>query len=76
MSDVTIEYCVPCGFRERALEVQEVVLSGLEAELDSLELVMGDHGVFTASVNGQTVYDKEEDAYDPDEIARNVRSAL
>ncbi|MCU4800827.1 Rdx family protein [Halobacteria archaeon HArc-gm2] len=76
MSDVTIEYCVPCGFRERALEVQEVVLSGLEAELDSLELVMGDHGVFTVSVNGQTVYDKEEDAYDPDEIARNVRAAL
>jgi selenoprotein W-related protein len=76
MSDVTIEYCVPCGFRERALEVQEVVLGAVEAELDSLELVMGDHGVFTVTVDDQTVYDKEEDAYDPDEIARNVRAQL
>jgi len=76
MSDVTIEYCVPCGFRERALEVQEVVLGAVEAELDSLEAVMGDHGVFTVTVDDQTVYDKEEDAYDPDEIARNVRAQL
>ncbi|SFS03639.1 selenoprotein W-related protein [Halomicrobium zhouii] len=76
MSDVTIEYCVPCGFRERAFEVQQVVLGAVEGELDSLELVMGDHGVFTVSVDGQTVYDKEEDAYDPDEIARNVRNEL
>lgn len=76
MSDVTIEYCVPCGFRERALEVQQVVLGAVESELDSLELVMGDHGVFTVSVDGQTVYDKEEDAYDPDEIARDVRNEL
>lgn len=76
MPKVEIEYCVPCGFRERALEVQEVILGGLESELDSLELVMGDHGVFTVSVDGETVFDKEEDAYDPDGITRVVRDAL
>lgn len=76
MSDVEIEYCVPCGFRERALEVQQAVLGAVEDELDSLELVMGDHGVFTVGVDGRTVFDKEEDAYDPDGIARDVREAL
>lgn len=76
MSKVEIEYCVPCGFRERALKVQEAILGGLESELDSLELVMGDHGVFTVSVDGETVFDNEEDAYDPDGITRDVRNAL
>ena len=76
MSDVKIEYCVPCGFRERALEVQQAVLGAVEDELDSLELVMGDHGVFTVSAGETVVFDKEEDAYDPDEIARDVRNAL
>jgi|GEM_PF-6669162 len=35
MADVTIEYCVPCGFRERALDLQKAILTGLERELDS-----------------------------------------
>lgn len=76
MSDVEIEYCVPCGFRERALDVQQAVLSAVEDELDTLELVMGDHGVFTVSVDGETVFDKEEDAFDVDAIARDVREEL
>lgn len=76
MSDVEIEYCVPCGFRQRALDVQEAILNGVEAELSELSLVMGDHGVFTVSVDGETVFDKEEDEFDVDDIARDVREAL
>ncbi|MFB6223029.1 MAG: SelT/SelW/SelH family protein [Haloarcula sp.] len=73
MSTVEIEYCVPCGFRERALDVQQAVLAGLERELDSVQLVMGDHGVFRVSVDGETVYDKADDDFDVDEIVREVR---
>jgi selenoprotein W-related protein len=76
VSTVTIEYCVPCGFRKRALDVQQAVLGAVEEELDSLELVMGDHGVFTVSVDGQTIFDKEENAFDVDAIVRDVREAL
>jgi selenoprotein W-related protein len=76
MSHVEIEYCVPCGFRDRALDVQEAILNGVEEELEELSLVMGDHGVFTVSVDGETVFDKEEDEFDVDEIARSVREAL
>lgn len=76
MSSVEIEYCVPCGFRERAVNVQQAILSGLERELDSVRLVMGDHGVFRISVDGETVYDKAEagDEFDVDAIVREIRS--
>jgi selenoprotein W-related protein len=76
MADVIIEYCVPCGFRERAVELQEAILTSLERDLDSCTLLMGDHGVFTVSVDGETVYDKDEDNYDTDEIVRTVREHL
>jgi len=74
MTRVEIEYCVPCGFRERALDVQDAILNGLEDDLDELSLVMGDHGVFTVSVDGDLVYDKEEHGFDVDGIVREVRA--
>jgi selenoprotein W-related protein len=76
MADVTIEYCVPCGFRDRALDLQRAILTGLEQQLDSVRLVMGDHGVFTVRVDGRTVYDKDEDDYDVDDVVRAVRDEL
>jgi selenoprotein W-related protein len=76
MADVTIEYCVPCGFRERALDLQKAILNGVERELDTCTLAMGDHGVFTVSVDGEVVYDKDEHDYDVDEVVRVVRDHL
>ena len=76
MSAVEIEYCVPCGFRERAVDLAGAVLNGCERELDELSLVTGDHGVFRVTVNGETVYDKDEDDADVDDIVRTVREAL
>jgi len=73
MTTVEIEYCVPCGFRERALDVQDAILNGVEQELEELTLVMGDHGVFTVRADGEVVYDKEEDEFDVDEIVRELR---
>ena len=75
MPEVEIEYCVPCGFRDRALDVQQAILNSLEQELDSVALVMGDHGVFTVSVDGEVVYDKAEDEFDVDDIVRELRAA-
>jgi selenoprotein W-related protein len=73
MTTVEIEYCVPCGFRERALDVQSAILNGLEQELDELALVMGDHGVFKVRADGDVVYDKEDDEFDVDDIVRELR---
>ena len=73
MTTVEIEYCVPCGFRERALDVQQAILTGLETELDECSLVMGDHGVFQVRADGAVIYDKAEDDLDVDGIVREIR---
>ncbi|PSQ47655.1 selenoprotein [Halobacteriales archaeon SW_7_65_23] len=75
MSHVEIEYCVPCGFRDRALDVQQAILNGLETELDSVSLVMGDHGVFKVRLDEEVIYDKDEDEFDVDDIVRELREA-
>ena len=75
--EVEIEYCVPCGFRQHALDVQDAVLNGLEQELDELSLVMGDHGVFQVTADGELVYDKAEDgSLDADDIVRDLREQV
>ena len=76
MSDVTIEYCVPCGFLNRAQDIQGQLLQQFGQELDSVALVTGDHGVLRVDIDGETVYDKEEDEYDLDEITRRVKAQL
>ncbi|MFC6961754.1 SelT/SelW/SelH family protein [Halocatena marina] len=76
MTTVNIEYCVPCGFLERAEDIQHQLLSSFGQQLDSVALVTGDHGVLTVTVNGETIYDKQEDEYDVDEIVRSVREQL
>jgi selenoprotein W-related protein len=76
MSEVEIEYCVPCGFLNRATDTAEVLLSTFGADLDRVALVTGDDGVFRVRVDGETVFDKETNDYDVDEITRSVRAAL
>ena len=76
MSSVEIEYCVPCGFKERALDVQAAILNGVEDELEEFSLVMGDHGIFEIRVDGETAFEKDEDEFDVDEITRTVRDLL
>jgi selenoprotein W-related protein len=76
MTDVEIEYCVPCGFLDRAESIQHAVLQQFGDRVDRVSLVTGDHGVLTVAVDGDLVWDKEEDDYDVDEITRRVRAAL
>jgi selenoprotein W-related protein len=76
MPAVEIEYCVPCGFRERAIDVERAILNGLESELDSITLTMGDHGVFRVTLDGDPIYEKSDDEYDVDAIVREIRQRL
>jgi len=61
---------------DRALTVQEVIVRQFGNKLDRCSLVMGDHGIFVVRVDGELVYDKDEDAFDVDAIVRRVRSQL
>jgi selenoprotein W-related protein len=76
MTEVEIEYCVPCGFLDRAEAIQHALLQQFGGRLDSVALLTGDHGVLTVAVDGELVWDKSEDEYDVDEITRRVRGEL
>ncbi|MFC7204123.1 SelT/SelW/SelH family protein [Haloferax namakaokahaiae] len=76
MTAVEIEYCVPCGFLDRAESVQHHLLQQFGQQLERVALVTGDDGVFTVSVDGERVWDKTEDEFDPDLILRRVRPHL
>lgn len=72
MTRVAIEYCVPCGLRDHAVDVQEALLEQFGEELDEVALVTGDSGVFEVRAGGELVFDKAEDEFDVDEITRRV----
>lgn len=66
MTDVEIEYCVPCGHLDRAVSVQREILSELADQVDGVRLVTGGGGDFIVRVDGETVYDKQaaDEAFD------------
>lgn len=76
MTDVEIEYCVPCGHLDTAQELQADILSEFGLAVDGVRLTTGDGGVFTVTVDGEQVFDKAEEAYDPGEIVDRVRERL
>ena len=75
--DVEIEYCVPCGFLDRASDLQYLLLRTFGQRLDGVALRTDEDGVFRVRVGEELVYDKFEDgSYDPDEVVREVRARL
>lgn len=76
MTEVEIEYCVPCGFLPRAERIQHRLLDVHGQAIERVALVTGDHGAFVVSVDGEPVFDKETDDYDEDAIVETVVSRL
>ena len=79
MSEATveIEYCVPCGFLDRASDLQYLLLRTFGERLDGVTLRTGADGVFRVRVDEEVVYDKFDDGpYDPDELVREIRGRL
>ncbi|MFB6296016.1 MAG: SelT/SelW/SelH family protein [Halobacteriales archaeon] len=72
MTSVDIEYCVPCGHLDRAQSLQNALLSEFGRDLESVSLVTGDGGVFEVTVDGEVVFDVDEEGYDADEIVSRV----
>jgi len=76
MTDVEIEYCVPCGMLDRAQDVQTALLEQFGQRLDTVALRTGDSGVFRVAVDGEPVFDLATDEFDVDEVVRRVRERL
>lgn len=76
MTIVEIEYCVPCGHRERALDVADHLLETFGQELEAVVLFTGDGGVFDIAVDGDLVFEKRHDEYDLATITNAVQDRL
>ncbi|MFB6117668.1 SelT/SelW/SelH family protein [Halosegnis sp.] len=76
MSNIEIEYCVPCGYLDRALDLQRAVLQNFGRTVDRAALVTGEAGVLQVRVDGEAVWDIADDEYDVDEVVRRVKQAL
>jgi len=73
MSDIEIEYCVPCDMRDRAADLQDAILEAFGQEIDRVALRTGDSGVFKVRYDGELVFDKAESEYDVDAIVESLR---
>ncbi|WP_415378671.1 SelT/SelW/SelH family protein [Halosimplex sp. TS25] len=72
MTTVEIEYCVPCGMRDRAVDLQTALLEEFGQGVEAVSLVTGDDGVFEVRADGEVVFDKESDEYDVEAIVDAV----
>jgi selenoprotein W-related protein len=72
MTDVEIEYCVPCGHLDNAQQLQGAILSEFGQEVDGVRLKTGGGGVFKVRVDGEEVFDKSDEGYDEDAIVERV----
>ncbi|MFB6360904.1 MAG: SelT/SelW/SelH family protein [Halobacteriales archaeon] len=76
MTTVDIEYCVPCGHLDRAVQTQRALLETFGQGLDGVQLTTGDGGVFKIRVDGELVWDTDEDGYDLESIVETVDSRV
>jgi selenoprotein W-related protein len=60
MTEVNIEYCVPCGLLENAIETQETLLEEFGQELDGVRLQPGHGGVFKVYADDDLIWDKDD----------------
>lgn len=76
MTEVEIEFCVPCGLLQSAQRVQGALLSEFGEGLEAVSLVTGDGGVFKVRVDGEEVFDGQEEEYDEDQLLAEVRKRV
>lgn len=76
MTSVTIEYCDPCGFLDRAIEAEQRILESYGTILDDIKLIPGDGGVFQIHVQDTVVFDIDDEEYELTTIMEDVHEQL
>ncbi|WP_254544310.1 SelT/SelW/SelH family protein [Halomarina pelagica] len=66
MTSVEIEYCVPCGLLDPAVQTQTRLLDEFGQDLDGVTLVPGHGGVFVVRADSETIWDKDVHGADLD----------
>ncbi|MGH8870631.1 MAG: SelT/SelW/SelH family protein [Acidimicrobiia bacterium] len=57
---VEIEYCVPCGHLDRAIDTQRAILQEFGRRIDGVRLKTGHGGVFTIRVDQEPIYERAQ----------------
>jgi len=70
--DVEIEYCVPCGLLDKAIEIERMLLAEFGSKLDSVRLRTGSGGVFKIRAGTEEIFDSKRDRWDPQRIRADV----
>lgn len=73
--NIEIEYCVPCGHLNRAIDTQRVILEHFGRQVDGVHLKTGHGGVFSISVDDEQIYDKTK-SFDIDGIIADIESRI
>ena len=60
MTEVNVEYCVPCGLLDPAVETQESLLEEFGRDLDGVRLQPGHDGVFKVRADDELVWNKDD----------------
>lgn len=71
-----VEYCVPCGHLDRAVEAQRELLSTYGRQLDGVYLRTGEGGVFKIRVDDEVVLDAQQDGSDLDRVHKEINERL
>ena len=74
-ASVEIEYCVPCGHLDRAIDTQRAILEQFGRRIDGVRLKTGHRGVFTIRVDSEQIYDKSN-RYDLAGILERISTRL
>lgn len=74
-TQVEIEYCVPCGHLDRAINTQKSILEHFGRDLDGVKLKTGHGGIFTIRVDGEEIYDVSQ-GFDLDRIVSEIESRV
>lgn len=76
MANVAIEYFAPCGLFDDAKTVRRHLLEAFGEELEDVELVQGDGGVFRVQLDDGIVFDGQEEHYDREALLAGVHDRL
>lgn len=74
-TQVEIEYCVPCGHLERAIDTQRSILEHFGRKIDGVALKTGEGGVFTIRADGEEIYDNSQ-TFDLDRLVADLESRI
>lgn len=74
-TQVEIEYCVPCGHLERAIDTQRSILEHFGRKIDGVSLKTGEGGVFTIRADGEEIYDNNQ-TFDLDELIADIETRV